>query len=229
MKIISKAYDYYDTVAYTDSPIFVRHEKDYVDYSPPREIKDILDKAPYIYPHIMGSQEILIGFCGRVYPLVELSYSSDGLSVDHTFFCYSQKDILKFFSVTKLKTFSETYPMKTGRNQAYFTKKNMDILFGFHGKKIPDDIFFELKSPIFIVTRNERHIKKFKLTVNGSLKQYGFQKVFDPFQAYQEIEMYLGGVLGQTEINTVGISDKDLKHQKGFDKWSFKKMPTKRR
>lgn len=232
MKIISKAYDYYDTVAYTDSPVFVRHEKDYANYSPPKEIEDIFEKAPFEYPHSVESQTVLIGFCGRIYPLIILSHSQYehhyGPTVIHTVFCYSQSDILKFFSLTKLKPQNEIYIKKRKTiSHVSFSKRNMDILFGFHGKKISDDIFFELNSPVFIITR-KRHSKEYQLTVNSSLKERGFQKIFNPFQAYQEIEMYLGGVLGQTEINTVGISDEDLKHQKGFDKWSFKKMPTKR-
>ena len=42
--------------------------------------------------------------------------------------------------------------------------------------------------------------------------------------------MYLGGVLGISEPDTVDISNLDLIEQKGFDKkWSFRKHPDQKK
>ena len=62
----------------------------------------------------------------------------------------------------------------------------------------------------------------------------------DVFTTYQELEMYISGVLGVskteriktkdgTYINPVNISDECLASKKGFDKFSFKKQKTKNR
>ena len=45
----------------------------------------------------------------------------------------------------------------------------------------------------------------------------------DAYGIYQEIEMYMGGVLGSQEKETIEISDKDKRDSKGFDNYSFKK------
>jgi len=61
------------------------------------------------------------------------------------------------------------------------------------------------------------------------LKQYAFARMADPFTAFQEIQMYISGVLGTNENDMVQISDTDMRDAKGHDNMSFKKYPTKRR
>lgn len=58
-----------------------------------------------------------------------------------------------------------------------------------------------------------------------NLKQYQFAKVFDPFRAFQEIEMWLGGVLPSVGSSPPQIVDEKIRLEKrGFDsKWSFRK------
>jgi hypothetical protein len=46
--------------------------------------------------------------------------------------------------------------------------------------------------------------------------------------AFQEIQMFISGVLGIDENPTVEVSDKDKIISRGFDyKWSFRKEPKK--
>jgi hypothetical protein len=55
-------------------------------------------------------------------------------------------------------------------------------------------------------------------TLNGSnLGDYQFYKVFDAYQAYQEIEMWMGGVLSNSGNPMVEIADIDRVHKHGFD------------
>lgn len=61
------------------------------------------------------------------------------------------------------------------------------------------------------------------------LKPYQFYKQFDPYQAYQEIAMFVDGVLPGKDNAMARISDKDRVAQHGFDKWSFRRLPTKER
>jgi hypothetical protein len=96
------------------------------------------------------------------------------------------------------------------------------------------EIFRELNSPVFIYDGDygrsyfygklyNNHKPKF--IINPLLKEYEFFKVFDTFQAFQEIQMFLGGVLGRGEKEIVQVADKYKIAQHGFDKWSFRKMP----
>lgn len=57
------------------------------------------------------------------------------------------------------------------------------------------------------------------------LKNINFPKILDPFTAYQELSMWVGGVLPKTGNEMVSISDEDKITKRGFDKWSFRKMP----
>lgn len=59
--------------------------------------------------------------------------------------------------------------------------------------------------------------------VNAVLKPYEFYKVFDTFTAFQEIQMFIGGVLTNPEQNMVNISNESRIKKHGFDKWSFRK------
>ena len=65
----------------------------------------------------------------------------------------------------------------------------------------------------------------FRLLENPVLQDVGFYQVKPAFEAYQEIAMFLGGVLGSEGRDMVALTDKDLHRKHGFDKWSFKKMP----
>ena len=56
-----------------------------------------------------------------------------------------------------------------------------------------------------------------------------FYKVIDAFTAFQEISMFIGGVLGIGEKEIVEIEDKYKIGQHGFDKWSFRKEPSKKK
>ncbi len=97
------------------------------------------------------------------------------------------------------------------------------------------EFFREYNSPIFVLDFDyDRKIisdyfgrtrRETKLIVNGKLSDYEFYKVFDAFQAFQEISMFISGVLGDKEKNIVVVEDKYKIAQHGFDKWSFRKEP----
>lgn len=64
--------------------------------------------------------------------------------------------------------------------------------------------------------------------INGdNLKDFEFYRVLDPFRCYQEIAMYVGGVLPKPGKPMVEISDKSKITKHGMDKWSFRKMGAK--
>ena len=62
------------------------------------------------------------------------------------------------------------------------------------------------------------------------LKHYEFQKRLDPYQAFQELSMFIGGVLprqGNPMIELTG--EKIMLNKHGFDKWTFRKQPSAKR
>ena len=58
--------------------------------------------------------------------------------------------------------------------------------------------------------------------INPLLKDYNFQKVLDPYTVYQELDMYINGVLGQNK-EPDEVADKYKIQQHGYDRWSFRK------
>jgi len=107
----------------------------------------------------------------------------------------------------------------------YFKVQTPDLLFEYH------HIY---NTPIFsysvdVITDMDIHKRKrmIKIISNPKLYDMNFAKIADPFQMYQDIDMFNSGVLSSQENNIVEISDIDLRDGKGFDKMSFKKYPTK--
>lgn len=67
------------------------------------------------------------------------------------------------------------------------------------------------------------------LTLNPVLRDLEFFRVYAAYAAYQEIDMFLGGVLAPESRPMVPIADRYRVEQHGFDERSFRKPPTKRR
>lgn len=67
----------------------------------------------------------------------------------------------------------------------------------------------------------------YRWVINGDeLGKLGFQSMFDPVSAFQEIAMWVGGALSATNSpDIVEITDDVVKAEKhGMDKWSFRKL-----
>jgi len=67
------------------------------------------------------------------------------------------------------------------------------------------------------------------LEINPPLKGIQFYRLFGPVEAFQELDMFWGGVLAPESQPMVSIADKDRITQHGFNKRSFRKDPTKKR
>lgn len=68
----------------------------------------------------------------------------------------------------------------------------------------------------------------FAVIRNPRLQDVEFQAVIDPFTAFQEISMYLSGVIGSKGNPMVQLSDDEIRDKHGFDPvYGFRKLPTK--
>jgi len=157
---------------------------------------------------IIDSVFYVIGFCGKTYVIYEIDYSIDN---NRSCFRIVNKKNKLFQKVDK--------------------KKRDMIVVG----EIPDlirgnvhDIFLYLNCPIFLLEM-VKYNNRVKIIRNPILKDLGFAAILDPYTAYQELSMYMGSVFAPSEPDMVDISDKDLSESKGFNDWSFKKYPTKRK
>ena len=68
------------------------------------------------------------------------------------------------------------------------------------------------------VSRRMRIMRKFRV---GDVE---FFRTCNPYTTYQNLSMFIGGILTKETNPTVDISDKDMVIKKGLDKWSFRRM-----
>lgn len=236
MKIYSKFHDYYDSAmgyGVDDHIHWNRNATKIAD--------DVYPNVPNIgslYPFDIKAEIHIIKFCGKMYPVVEI-YKTINNQIKSHGYAYNSTDILNILNkIVKKNEVEKVFPKTKTREHwilgryLHFSQRDIDTFFKEYTRKsIGLELFFEYKTPI-IITRRERGYgtdKEHGMFINCELKPYSFQKIIDPFTAYQEIEMFMGGVLGLNDPETVNIEDKYLSKQKGFNEWSFKKLPTKRK
>lgn len=157
----------------------------------------------------------IIGFCGKLYVGIKFYYK---VRIHNSMEIYDyQYDT--FYDLINIKKYVEENHWNNVFNDTYNYINDYD----------PIEIHREIKSPIFIfdfnVGKQSRINEKF--IINPILKDYEFYKIFDTFTAFQEIQMFVSGVLGTNEKETIEVDDKYKIGQHGFDKWSFRKEPTK--
>jgi hypothetical protein len=179
MRIIDKQKDYYDCMLkYGQDPniVWVRQDK----------VQEIVQNTPVF--KIYGVQPVILGFCGKHYKLV----------------CKKTEFRSKIFDivvddpndVVKLKL--DKYDISRNTDEKIKRWLSVDIS-SFKG-------FFEkFKTPCYVLeaTSNTSPFREFskdqpqpaEINTNIYLKNYQFQKVLDPQQAYQELEMYLNSEL----------------------------------
>ena len=242
MKIISKFQDYYDIgISYgIDEKLrFIREtytisDKDtYGSYTIHRYRKGKHNfRATFYYNYI--------GFCGEIYPFIHIHIEKTVRKnklihylPEHSIYSYSIDEFEKNLSLYVVPSEEIVLPKKwVGKHwkrrnildkvNNFFITKNTEIVKLF---KIYKKAYFVVEH-YCIFHKNKVTMRK-KIIVLPKLKQYKFVKVVPPMQAFQEISMYLGA-LDLVEDRTVTIDDKYLAQGKGFDCYSFKKMPSKR-
>jgi len=168
----------------------------------------------------------IVGFCGKLYLGWKLYYKVNGWDLE----------------TGEKKEFTETDIVYGYENVKEFIREsywrgNLEDDIKYVTTYDPIEMFRELKTPVFVhdtdaeIKRGRYHMisSSTKLVVNPILKDYEFYKVVDAFTAFTEVQMFIGGVLGRGEKEIVEIEDKYKSPQHGFDKWSFRREPSKKK
>lgn len=243
MKIISKFKDYYDgaTGIYDPVPHYIRKTEDeFVRYLPKekagalKEAIDLLDSMPSYRTNRSG----IVFFCGRCYPFYEEIICQDYRNIVYPIKKRCFYDIQKLIGQLEeniklchpngrrekaevLKTLRET---KIGRTT--LMGNNLSIAtwdtFVPTGKKIHQKPFVEFSTPVFVLEKARPYSRE-HLTINPQLKSYDFASAVSPYEAYQEISMFLGNELSSQMDPNIQRTDNDIRDSKGFDDWSFRR------
>lgn len=248
MRIYSKFHDYYDTAlghGFDPNVRYVRtqYELTAEEYDKSPVVEEVIEKVIgrldlgyggmrqglwFDSLQVFKQERVsvsngAIGFCGRVIPFIRLhreASSLNGLFTAEVTYHYNEADMV--LRLNSLGWDSAKYFSGISDDHRWSLKKfNHDSVVAFLARYYADDKpFFELGEPCFLLTHRE-------FTINPCLKDVQFGKAFDAYTAFQELSMYLGGVMGGAHPPMVSISDKDMAAKKGFDKWSFRRMPWK--
>jgi len=223
MYIISKFRDYYDGVAGSGIDKTIVYERHKLEEKP-----DILLKPEKFFNrnrydsheiYSTGSYErginlhpYVIGFCGKTYVVYKVFEGTPGSTSE---FLYNV-DLVK-----------DRYSKYYKRPEKHFTERIQKTFDKWHDKD-NSEMFFKLNVPIFVIDVNPREEK---LIINDELGQYQFYKLFDSYRAFQEVQMFISGVLGVGNKPIIQISDKDKILGHGYDlKTSFRNPdPPKRK
>ena len=248
MLIVSKFRDYYDSAVGFDGvdKTCVFNRVPSIEKS--KQIEKLFDvetthwrSGPYRYgtsywgKHKPGEfssiTPFVVGFCGKTY-------------VGYTFYRFldsqlriGEPEIVYGEDFFALKTFDTKGKYSSGKTD----RDQLNAFLGkFHNKE-HQELFIKHHTPIFIydygtnLSGLERPDGRYGaldekvLILNPCLKNYGFYQVFNSASTFQEVQMYLQGVLGNKEKETPNLDEKHMLLKHGYDKWSFRKEPNKKK
>lgn len=246
MYIISKFKDYYDSavgLGIDRSIVYNREFGESITWeASPFNSKSLLGDDDKWFNSdnnfIYTTQWVVIGFCGRTYMVLRqefpkqydnsIYYEKPKIISPEDVYYYGQDGI--DFILEKSKT------EKTGNWRGFNRMEVLTEMFNKWHDKEHHDLFFELKAPIFTTVFfdyegiNKYDFGKYKrgevrlVNLNPILKDLKFFKIFDSFKAFQEIQMFISGVLGVGDKQPEPQSDIEKVVAHGFDKkFSFRK------
>jgi len=235
MRIISKFKDYYDSAqGYGLDPKLIykriNSKVDTINIKALEKYKYQIHKTFYTKNKLakgerslsISVRNCLVCFCGKLYPVaITERYVEDNRH--YVSYSYTQKD-------AKIALIKAGYNSNFRKERAIYQRRDWyrsnqsDVEF-FNRRDSEEllQLCIDNKYLYFVLEGS----KEIEMTLNPCLRDYGFQKIFGPYEAFQEISMFLGGVLGSEAAPMVQIEDKYIAAGHGFNKWSFKKMSTK--
>jgi hypothetical protein len=238
MRIASRFRDYYDCVqaaGQDQSLVYVRNEivegmGDIRDAYLAREEtkRKVFGSGRYSYGYNLFHKDMyIVGFCGKLYSVISL-YVQHG---DKPVLCHSAKDVMAFvranFSKKEIAAFEKKEERKWRGWQVPTTIEGFEGHFeAFDNISIDPDFF---KHPIFVFDCQYDYTnKQFSIMWNACLRPYEFFRVLDPYTAFQELQMWLSNIAAPQE-HIPPVSDIDMVEAKGFNEWSFRQPPGKKK
>lgn len=215
MRVISDFHDFYDSVQkFGQDRALIYHRTTYsYDGVLPFDKHIYYERLPLTYV-TKQVQYCVIGFCGKLYPLVVFN---DGKAI-----CYSMDEVDDYFEAHYRGRDLEEYKKKYSKVWSWGLRRKSFRAFFDYYKEYTElarvrDLQEGHRAPIFIVAKSRA--EPVRLTFNIKLETYAFQRIVNPYAAYQEISMFLGNIAAP-ERPLPEIDDLTMCEAKGFDKKS---------
>jgi hypothetical protein len=226
--------DYYDSAMAFGRDIdlvFVRNqtpslEKKLVPLSLPKfDIKFRREGDRYFkdnYRALEGPFMVTVFFAGKRYQGIRYIASGYIDNVDNTF--WHREDFDNFMK--KRKMVYKFYDNSWRSGSSNLNEKAMDEYFvpvAATNEEMKWMVENRIAIAYYFDHYNHNHDQLWNFNMDG-LKRLHFYTAIDPYTAFQELSMYVGGVLPRNPNPMVEITDEKVKVAKhGFDKWSFRK------
>ena len=173
--------------------------------------------------------QILVGFCGRMYPLYEIS---DQFFDDPMAF----KEAVDLEQVNPIASYGRNpeVVIKELKKRLEDNEKRRASMWGglpfnawgwnqweaeFGDRALGDDLFVKYDAPILMLSIFHGQIT---FSVNPSLGKLGFSKRVNAREAYQELSMYLANNMVEQFDPTHGRTSDEIRDAHGFDGGSFR-------
>jgi hypothetical protein len=235
MRIISRFKDFYDGVMKTGmdrTVVYVREEKK-ISTTEDFGVTFSTQDSGLIH-RMYGGYSIkllFLGYCGQIMRVMDLKY--DIKNLDQRPGALPTVECRKvFYDYKEFETFMIDNQLEHKRNfensyypSRFYRYRDLDT-------NRMQEIFHRFQVPVFLLTRVTGAYSLPGITtinLGPRLKTLDFQKIKDAYTTYQDIFQYVSGVLNQREEMMAKISDKDKIAKHGFDKFSFRKMPKKKK
>jgi len=215
MRIISTdgRYDYYDpvqktgqdlTIVYLRKREILREYRDYGDGS-------IVNDTVYCG---------VVGFCGDLYPFVHVHYYDySGCGSVNNLYAYDMATLDSYVESQRNAKFGAKDQVDKWFNNRYGTRSRFLRHFA---NQIPTQ--HDLKS----------YMEKYPIVVdydgrivgNETLKNFDFQKIVDPYSAFQRIQTFVSNIATPIKPIPEISNEVKLEADQRFDRWSFRKPPS---
>jgi len=180
-----------------------------------------------LYSYVPGLIDFhIIGFCGQIYPVIEMRPSDMSAEHPKRVYCYTMEDLDTYLRATLKEKELDVYEGRSKRTRwgwhSISHKRDFERFFERFGKISGDykEMFIEKRSPVFAARESGRWGGT-RITWNALLRPFDFMRIFDPYTAFQEIQMFMNN-LAAPEKEMPIIPD-ELKIQKrGFTDQSFR-------
>ena len=236
MRIISKFKDYYDGLQDPQDSLIYHRLTQTVDLKKEEfTVKQMqwtgsfLSKKLFSCPELFYSRkdkEIgaahlgVIGFAGKLYPFAQVTIKKSTPLLTETIYIDYNTENYSYYTEQEYKKHKYRYTSYGNYKKECIKKYNHNI----EELNVFQNTFALYKCPVFAVYTESvlTYQRKTVFELNPNLSKFSFQKVFDAYSAYQELDMWLGNQAypGNTMVE---IQDKDKVIKHGFDKMSFRK------
>jgi hypothetical protein len=182
-----------------------------------------------------GSARVLVGFCGKIwsYFVARMNLREDQILTRDSVPCPTVAKVDEVVA-TLSKNIQDGYnnPRPTGSfsyaGNSKFARVNL-VSQNYPPVRESIDVFQELGCPTFLAVAGEDprlgypNLLGMRIIRNPNLGELGFASILDPYTAFQELSMFVGGVLTQQTMPPQVTDDVVLRDKKGFDDRSFKR------